>query len=208
MSTNVLLVDPKYPHNVGNALRAAALLGAQRLYWTGERVPAADEDWPEGARLPREERMRCYQRTRMVHVPDKFVFRPVDYITQVDIIGYSEKIVPVCVEIVPGTEDLLSFDHPEHALYIFGPEDREVPQGIRRVCHRFVRIPTAIPDDDPHSRTPYNLAAAVNIVLYDRLLKSGLRKQPYTSILGPSDWSGAHVVTTGDRDGNWTGKVT
>jgi tRNA(Leu) C34 or U34 (ribose-2'-O)-methylase TrmL len=52
-------------------------------------------------------------------------------------------------------------------LHVFGPEDGGVPKGIRNHCHRFVRIP--LPDAD--ERTPFNLAAAVNIVLWDRFLK-------------------------------------
>jgi tRNA(Leu) C34 or U34 (ribose-2'-O)-methylase TrmL len=39
MAAAVLLVDPKFPHNVGNALRACALLDAHVLAWTGYRVP-------------------------------------------------------------------------------------------------------------------------------------------------------------------------
>jgi tRNA(Leu) C34 or U34 (ribose-2'-O)-methylase TrmL len=31
----VVLIDPKFPHNVGNALRACAVFGATRLVWTG-----------------------------------------------------------------------------------------------------------------------------------------------------------------------------
>jgi hypothetical protein len=42
---------------------------------------------------------------------------------------------------------------------------------MRAGSHRFVRIPNAISENDPDGRTPYNLSAAINIVLYDRLLK-------------------------------------
>jgi len=41
MAAAVLLVDPKFPHNVGNALRACALLDAHVLAWTGLRPTAA-----------------------------------------------------------------------------------------------------------------------------------------------------------------------
>jgi tRNA(Leu) C34 or U34 (ribose-2'-O)-methylase TrmL len=157
----VLLIDPKYPHNVGNALRACALLGASRLFWTGDRVPPPDS-WPSGSRLPREERLRCYRRTELVHLDAADNPREVKGLT------------PVCVEISDTAEDLLAFQHPERALYVFGPEDGEVPKTTRMACHRFVRIPNAIPAEDPDSRTPYNLAAAVNVVLYDRLVKASV----------------------------------
>ena len=50
---------------------------------------------------------------------------------------------------------------------MFGPEDGNVPKGVRGLCHRFVQIPAW----DPRERTPYNLSFAVGAVLYDRLCK-------------------------------------
>ena len=44
----------------------------------------------------------------------------------------------------------------------FGPEDGSIDQVTRRFCHRFVMIPT---------KHCTNLAAAVYLVLYDRMLK-------------------------------------
>jgi tRNA C32,U32 (ribose-2'-O)-methylase TrmJ len=34
----VALIDPKYPHNVGAALRACSCWGVGQLWWTGDRV--------------------------------------------------------------------------------------------------------------------------------------------------------------------------
>lgn len=168
-SASVLLISPKYAANVGTALRACALLGGDWLFWTGDRVPSPD-DWPEGVRLPREERMRCYRRTRMTQLPGHLVMpRPIDHIIQSP---DGRALVPVCIEIVPGSVDLREFEHPDHALYVFGPEDGEVPKGIRHACHHFVRIPNAIPYEEIDARTPFNLSAAISIVLYDRLTKA------------------------------------
>ena len=155
MSAAVLLCEPKYAHNVGNALRACALLGAERLYWTGARVPPPEE-WEPGTRLPREERMKCYAKTELRHVDD-----------DVRLDALEPAGAPVCVEIHEGAEDLRDFVHPEDALYVFGPEDGDVSKAVRLNCHRFVRIPTA----DPRERTPYNLAFCVGAVLLDRLTK-------------------------------------
>lgn len=69
---------------------------------------------------------------------------------------------PVAVEIRPDAESLVTFDRPEEALYVFGPEDGGLPKSVRLLCHRFVVIPT---------HHCLNLAAAVNVVLYDRRLK-------------------------------------
>jgi tRNA(Leu) C34 or U34 (ribose-2'-O)-methylase TrmL len=59
----------------------------------------------------------------------------------------------------------VDFEHPENALYVFGPEDGSLPKTVRLLCHRFVVIPT---------HHCLNLAAAVNVVLYDRRLKRHL----------------------------------
>ena len=74
----------------------------------------------------------------------------------------SGMVTPVAVELRPDAESLVTFEHPENALYVFGPEDGGVPKPIRLLCHRFVVIPT---------HHCLNLAAAVNVVLYDRRLK-------------------------------------
>ncbi len=72
---------------------------------------------------------------------------------------------PVAVEIRPDAESLVMFEHPEDALYVFGPEDGGLPKPVRLLCHRFVVIPT---------HHCLNLAAAVNVALYDRRLKRTL----------------------------------
>jgi tRNA(Leu) C34 or U34 (ribose-2'-O)-methylase TrmL len=50
-------------------------------------------------------------------------------------------VVPVAIELVPGSENLIEFEHPEKAVYVFGPEDGSVSQVVRRYCHRFIKIP-------------------------------------------------------------------
>jgi tRNA(Leu) C34 or U34 (ribose-2'-O)-methylase TrmL len=108
-------------------------------------------------RLPREERMRTYRDVPYRHVAEH---RSLENLP----VG----MVPVCVEFDETYEDLCDFVHPPDAIYVFGPEDGGVPKGIRTACWRFVRIPTT---------TCLNLAAAVNVTLYDRLSKS---KRRYT----------------------------
>jgi tRNA(Leu) C34 or U34 (ribose-2'-O)-methylase TrmL len=150
MSAAVLLIDPKYGHNLGAVVRAAAEFGVPQVRWTGWRG-ARDAE----ARLPREERLREYRRRvdfGAANDPD----RPVELFT-------AQGFVPVCVEVLDSAENLIEFEHPERALYVFGPEDGEVPKGVRTVCHRFVRIPVV---------RCLNLGAAVNVVLYDRMAKA------------------------------------
>ncbi len=63
-------------------------------------------------------------------------------------------------------EPLPEFVHPERAMYVFGPEDGWVPEHIRLTASHVVQVPT---------RYCMNLAATVNVVLYDRLAKEATR---------------------------------
>jgi len=76
--------------------------------------------------------------------------------------GIPFDTIPVVVELTPNSRPLPSFVHPERAFYIFGPEGGSVPQRVIDKCPLVVSIPMNI---------PMNLAATVNVVLYDRLAK-------------------------------------
>lgn len=144
MATDVVLVNPKFAHNVGNVVRAMSCFGEGEVVFTGNRVL---DEIQNAKRLPREERMKGY-----ADVPWRHDDRPFDSLSG----------TPVCIELVPGTVPLHSFEHPEDAVYVFGPEDGSIPSVLRRHCHHFVTIP---------SKHCLNLAAAVYITLYDRLTK-------------------------------------
>lgn len=73
----------------------------------------------------------------------------------------------VAIEIVPDARPLTTFCHPERALYVFGPEDGSIPPRILTRAQHIVSIPT---------RYCMNLAATVNVVLYDRLCKREARR--------------------------------
>lgn len=55
----VVLIDPKYPHNVGATIRACSCFGVESLVWTGSRI-----DLSKYRRLPREERMKGYREVK------------------------------------------------------------------------------------------------------------------------------------------------
>ncbi len=155
----VLLINPKTPYNVGSVIRACAIFDVPWLRWTGDRIATAEGrrkagSWAKGnkPRLPREERLKDYVGVDWKedqHALDVFI---------------AEGLTPVAVEVREQSELLPDFVHPERAVYIFGPEDSSIPKGVLVECHRFLRIPSA-------TRTPLNLAAAVNLVLYDRYVK-------------------------------------
>lgn len=70
--------------------------------------------------------------------------------------------VPVAVDLVPGARSLESYQHPQRAAYIFGAEDATLGARVLDRCRDRLVIP---------SRFCLNLAAAVNIILYDRTAK-------------------------------------
>lgn len=68
--------------------------------------------------------------------------------------------VPIAVEFIPTARSLINYIHPTSAFYIFGPEDGNIPNNIIEKCRDVIYIPTTY---------CMNLAATVNVVLYDRL---------------------------------------
>jgi tRNA(Leu) C34 or U34 (ribose-2'-O)-methylase TrmL len=121
----VALVDPKFPHNVGTPVRAASCYGVRQVWFSGDRVRL---DGAKRQRLPREERMRGYKEVE-VRYSDQFF-------------DAFEEAVPVAVELRRNAESLIDFAHPEHALYVFGPEDGSLGRATLAQCHRFLLIPT------------------------------------------------------------------
>jgi len=73
--------------------------------------------------------------------------------------------VPVVVELRDDAQSLVTYEHPRSAFYIFGPEDGDVPERIAEHARDRIYVPTTF---------CMNLAATVNVVLYDRLAK-GMR---------------------------------
>jgi tRNA(Leu) C34 or U34 (ribose-2'-O)-methylase TrmL len=153
----IALIDPKYPHNVGMVVRLASCYGLRQVWFTGDRVSLNPT---RGERLPREERMKGYKDVEMIHYEHVFD-------------QFPASTVPVAVEVRAGSEQLLSFEHPENALYVFGPEDGSIPPALVPRCHRFLVIPT---------RHCLNLATAVATVLWDRQYKRWLAGKIETQV--------------------------
>lgn len=159
LTPSILLINPKYGHNVGAAIRAASCYGLEQVWYTGSRI---NKELEERKRFPREERMRGYAAVSL-HNSDY----PFD--------SFASSVVPVAVEVNKSAVSLTQFIHPEKALYVFGPEDGSIPSSVLRHCHSVVIIPTF------HC---LNLATAVATVLYDRKLKRELNgEDPFV----PSD---------------------
>lgn len=89
------------------------------------------------------------------HLP---LLRPNDVF---DLLPYD--CVPVAVDLISGAVPLHEYQHPERAYYIFGAEDATLGDRVLSKCRDVIFIPT---------NGCMNLAATVNVVLYDRMVKS------------------------------------
>lgn len=72
--------------------------------------------------------------------------------------------VPVAIDLIDGATPLHEYRHPERAFYVFGAEDATLGERVLSWCRDVVYIPT---------NGCLNLAACVNVVLYDRMAKKG-----------------------------------
>jgi tRNA(Leu) C34 or U34 (ribose-2'-O)-methylase TrmL len=145
----VALVDPKFPHNVGAAVRAASCILLRGAAGMVQRRPGTARRGQAAAAAARGADARI-QRSRGQARGQFF--------------DAFEEAVPVAVELRRNAGSLIDFVCPDHALYVFGPEDGSLGRATLAQCHRFLVIPT---------RHCVNLSAAVYTVLYDRHAKRG-----------------------------------
>jgi len=150
LAPSIVLTDPRFPHNVGMTVRLASCYGFQQVWFTGDRVRLELE---HRKRLPREERMKGYRDVEMINYD-----RPLEQ--------FARDVVPVAVEVRKNSERLDQFVHPKNAVYVFGPEDGDIPAPLLACCHRFVIIPT-------RNRYCLNLATAVATILWHRTEQLG-----------------------------------
>lgn len=143
MPAHLAIINPKSPQNMGSILRAAGCYQAQSIRYTGERYARA----------------KAFQ-TDTKNVQSVIEVKHVDEIINDDTDVTLKK---VAVELVEGATPLPNFVHPNNALYIFGPEDGSIEQNVVDKCDHIVYIPTL---------GCMNLAATVNVLLYDRLSKT------------------------------------
>lgn len=134
----IALDNPKSIPNLGGAMRAAQCYGAAMILIGGQRMA--------NIRSIATDTMKAYRHIPTIWVDDVIEHIPYD-------------CVPVAVDLVDGAKDLRIFQHPERAFYVFGPEDGTLGKQILDKCREKVMVPT---------NGCMNLAATVNVVLYDR----------------------------------------
>ena len=136
------LDNPKSPVNVGSAMRACGVYGASQLVYSGHRYRKAKAFVSDPAKY--------YKHIPLLHTDNLRDLIPLD-------------CVPVAIDLIEGARSLTTYVHPERAFYIFGPEDGTLGKRITDWCRDTVYVPT---------NGCMNLAATVNVVLYDRMAKS------------------------------------
>ena len=140
--TIIALTNPKSSSNVGGAMRAAGCYDAQKVVYSGDRFNRA---------------VRLAADTQKVHE----IVPLVHYEELLDALEPGMKLV--CVDLIEGATPLPNFEHPDNAMYLFGPEDGTIKQKIINQADAVVYVPTI---------GCMNLAASVNVVMYDKLAKS------------------------------------
>ncbi len=145
-SVRIGLINPKSPDNVNSVMRAAANYAVDAVFYSGSRYQRALEF---SSKIPNISRSLCRD------IPKS----PVDDMTD----QLSENMQMVCVEFAEDAISLPEYQPPEKALYVFGPEDGSISQDIIDHADAVIYIPT---------HGCMNLAATVNVLLYDRLAKA------------------------------------
>lgn len=157
------LINPKSPDNVGAILRASANYQVDSVFYTGVRYPQAMK--------------RAGRSVDMSRKPGKDI-----PISQANCLleSVAKNVKIVCIEFAENAIALPEFQHPERALYIFGPEDGSIEQEIIDQADYVVFVPTI---------SCMNLSASVNVLLYDRMAKSYIntdKKQDNNSLIKTS----------------------
>lgn len=137
----VAVENPKSPQNMGAILRAMGCFDGDEIRYSGHRYDRA-------AKFSTDTKDRATA-IPLQHRDDLLAKLP-------------EDLAVVAVELVPGATSLSAFQHPKRAMYLFGPEDGSLQQDQVTRADHVVYVPTV---------GCLNLAATVNIVLYDRQAK-------------------------------------
>lgn len=152
------LTNPKTPSNVGGIMRAAGCYSVDQVIYTGHRYTHAAKFIGSKNNTDTQ---KSSDQIPLIAIEDFLHLKQQSIEQQLAKLPESTKII--CVDLVEGAIPLPHFQHPEQALYIFGPEDGTISQAVIDKADDVVYVPTV---------GCMNLAASVNVLLYDRLAKS------------------------------------
>ena len=140
------LVNPKTPVNVDGIMRASGCYGVDAVFYTGRRYELAKSSGTAQYQVDTKDAAKSIPLKSVAELP----------------FSIPDGAKVVCVDLVVGATPLPDFVHPDNAYYIFGPEDGTIPQTLIDLADAVVYVPTV---------GCMNLAASVNVLLYDRLAK-------------------------------------
>ncbi|MBU3022973.1 RNA methyltransferase [Aestuariibacter sp. A3R04] len=161
---SVGLVNPKNAGNVASVLRAVGCFNASSVFYTGQR----------------------YNHAKDFHADTKAMHKIIPTVSVENLRHVRPQGARVVVvELVENAIPLPDYTHCENSFYIFGPEDGSVPADVLSWADDVIYIPT---------KGCLNLAATVNVVLYDRLSKGEFER--------------GNALIKGSRDTNNRAKVT
>lgn len=131
--------NTKTAMNIGTLLRSAFNFKAAFVFTVGKRYSRQSSDtlntWKH---LP----LFNYETIEDLHIP------------------HSCQLVGV--EIAESAENIITFKHPERAIYLLGAEDSGLTKAAIKRCHKLIQIPT---------NRCLNVAVAGSIIMYDRAAK-------------------------------------
>ncbi|TYK65066.1 RNA methyltransferase [Colwellia echini] len=161
-NVTIALTNPKTPTNVGAVMRAAGCYQADQIIYNGNRFAKAAQYHKN---ILQTDTFNMAEKIPLMQVESFLNLKE-----SLDNIPATTKII--CVDLVEGATPLPHFVHPEEAVYIFGPEDSSIKQDVIDIADDVVYVPTI---------GCMNLAATVNVLLYDRLAKSVIAQENSTS---------------------------
>jgi tRNA(Leu) C34 or U34 (ribose-2'-O)-methylase TrmL len=157
------LTNPKTPSNVGGIMRAAGCYSVDQVIYTGHRYTHAAKFIGSKNNTDTQ---KLGEKIPLIAIEDFLQLKQPSPQQQLAKLPESTKII--CVDLVEGATPLPHFQHPDQALYVFGPEDGTISQEVIDQADDVVYVPTV---------GCMNLAASVNVLLYDRLAKSLVKQE-------------------------------
>lgn len=138
------IMQGKNSVNLGTLWRSANIMGAAGIFTIGARYPKKHQT--DTMNTPK-------------HVPLREFPNPSAF----------EKSIPrgtkvIAIELDGGAESLVSFKHPERAIYLLGSEDKGLPKDVINKCDMVIKI--------PFDKNSFNVAVCGSIIMYDRHAKA------------------------------------
>ena len=143
---HVIFNNPKFSVNVGSLVRSVDIFGAQRLIVAKDKRVANLYHCTDTAKAFKN-RGEVFQNLEQA------------------LATFDETYKIVGVELDEHSENLVTFEHPENCVYVFGSEDTGLSKEEKSLCDYIVQIPA-------EKSWSLNVSQASGIIAYDRYAKA------------------------------------